>query len=894
MRKKASTKWIRIVAVLLLTVAPCFATHPQLLMDSAELNFMRSKVAANTTDWQALHSTCDVLAAASVRWPASVGSTSDSHRISPNNATHPGYIIGSSSSSTIIYIGEYGSGFYSAITKLGACYLALKATNPGAASPYLAQAHNIITAISQPLLTLTRKRDGAVRYGLSVDAYGNDLKAGAVVSVYVYPPNGLKVGDVWTVTGAQGCTSINGIWLLTSVTGNTVQFANTNGSAAPKLNANCTLYSVEPNSGSSYGMRYMVPAMAIAYDWFYDGLSSKEKSNLITAINQWVSEVKTRGYGQAHPESNYYAAYLWGIVAADISTDGDNPTMSTWFSKEIDSKFTAPHMLRDYQNLWLAGGGNGEGWTAYGFESNRFMMNAALAMKIHGTDWTQSPYNFSFVDDTLRYWMQFTTPSKLELDDNEFIYPEGATEAGITAPVHIPLGDAAMYSAAGRRFGSVYTLVFQDWYNTVYAKKYAAAGKGVPGWSKGAYTSQPPPDDYFLYYDPDAGSRPWTSLPLMYRAWGGNYAVTRSDWSDTAVEVTLLGGPTVGNAGNGKTQFNSGAVTIQRGSDHILVYGLSEGSRAYDLISHAVWYNTLYPERATFGNKKNSIFWAGTNLAETKNQGYYSRKVPPGHTCSVTTWGSSIDRAEDTSSYTYWRASGLEANNNKSGIDGKYHQTAWTREVFFLRPKLIVVHDRTTVLNNSDDRAMFWNFGRNVLPVTGGVPQGVSRLDLCTTQHNPPLEGDNCDGSYRGAFWSILPASPSTVSVVDHDGLHFLYRVEVRPAANDHRSDTWLSVVDAVDSPKSVNTVTPVLATNADAVQFNDTNHTAIAFPKSYPPVLPITLALSGAAHVSVAGLGPSTKYKVTIDNAHVIIDLDDGTGRITSSSAGVLEFSPQ
>jgi hypothetical protein len=849
-----------------LLTGQAFAAHPQLLLDSTELTFIRAKVANKTDDWQRLKSHCDVLTTYAVQWP---------HATSGGSSKIRGYVVGSRQAPGIIYTGYYGSGFYNALVDLGTCYQALQPTDKRAAAKYLAQAHNIITAMAQPPLTLTRKSDGAVRYGHSIDAKGNDLLAGAPLSVFLSSRNrDASAGDVWTVSSAQGCTSLNGTWKVSGTSGNILSLTSTDGTPAPVLNANCTGHSVLPTAGLGYPTRFWVPALATAFDWFNDGLSDTEKNNILATINAWVKEIKLCGYGQVHPESNYFAGYFWGIVSGYIGTDGDDPTMTTWFTNEIDASFTATHALRDYHTLWLGGGGFGEGWQAYGYTATRNLMNATLAMKIHGTDWTQAPYNFTFVDDTLRYWMEFTTPTKLALDDNEYVYPIGAADKGVTEPVWIPLGHAAMFGATAQRFNSPCAAKFQSWYGAVYAKVRAAAGTIVPGWSTGAYNSQPNPVDKFLYYDPNASSSDWTTLPLMYRAWGGNYAVTRSDWTDKAVEVTLLGGPTIGNAGNGKTQFNTGAVAIQRGNDRLLVYGLGEAARSGDIIN-LPQFNRLHGERSTYGNKKNSIFWAGASGSETRNQGLSSRTPPPGHINTVTSWGSSIDRAEDVAAYTYWRANGLEANNAKSSIDGKYHQTSWTREIFFLRPKLVIVHDRTGVLNSGDDRAMFWTFGRNISRVT--AQPGMTRYDASLRK------------TYRGTFTSVLPASPSTVSVVDHNNLHFLYRVEVRPAAMDHQNDNWLAVLDAADTARNVNAITSVTATNADAVQFNDANHTVVAFLQSSLPTLPTTIALPNTASVYVAGMPPNTTYKVTVSGPAVTITADDGTHQLTSSAAGVL-----
>jgi hypothetical protein len=436
-----------------------------------------------------------------------------------------------------------------------------------------------------------------------------------------------------------------------------------------------------------------------------------------------------------------------------------------------------------------------------------------------------------------------------------------------------------MFTATARRFHSPVAARFQSWYREVETKERAAAGKSIPAWDSGVYSSAPDPVDEFLYYDPLADATDWKTLPLMYRAWSGNYAVSRSDWSDNAVEVTLLGGPSVGSAGNGKTQFNSGSVTVQRGSDRLVVYGMGEAARSGDIVT-ADQANRLHQERGTYGNKKNSIFWAGASLEETRNQGLTSRTPPPGQNDKVTSWGSSIDLAEDAPVYTYWRASGLEANNAKSTIDGRYHQSAWTREVLFLRPKLVLVHDRTAVLNSGDDRAMFWTFGRNIerMP-SSNLASGMTHYDA------------GFKGVFHGAFTSVLPASPSTVSVVDHANLHFLYRVEVRPAATDHREDNWLAVLDAADSPQKVTPIAMVTATNADAVRLNDASATVVAFAQSNPTSLPISISVGEAAVVYVTGLSPSTNYKVIFSGTDLTIDADDGTHRLMSTEAGVLRI---
>ena len=51
--------------------------------------------------------------------------------------------------------------------------------------------------------------------------------------------------------------------------------------------------------------------------------------------------------------------------------------------------------------------------------------------------------------------------------------------------------------------------------------------------------------------------------------------------------------------------------------------------------------------------------------------------------------------------------------------------------------------------------------------------------------------------------------------------LHFLYRVEQRPSALDHTSDTWLNVFDAATSSGAVEVVTALTGTNVDVAQLS-------------------------------------------------------------------------
>ena len=173
---------------------------------------------------------------------------------------------------------------------------------------------------------------------------------------------------------------------------------------------------------------------------------------------------------------------------------------------------------------------------------------------------------------------------------------------------------------------------------------------------------------------------------------------------------------------------------------------------------------------------------------------------------------------------------------------------------------------------------MFWTFGRDFARVTAGVPSGITRYDA------------GVGGVYRGAFWSVLPAS-AAVTVVDHDNLHFLYRAEVRPAVMNHLADNWLAVFDAAANPAEVNAVSGVAAMNADVVQFNDANASIVAFANVDPHVTTsATLAwpVNGSSAHYIAGLTPGATYGISTAGGILTVS---SKGTYLANASGVLSY---
>ena len=302
------------------------AQHPYLWLDGTELTIIRGKVAADAADWQALRTECDAIAGVgsipyAVEYP---------HASNGGSSPTRGYTLNPAKSAGLVNAGYEGGLWDDTIEQLGECYQAIRTTDPARAAAYLLEAHYILEAMAQPLLKMVRQSDGQVRYATSVDAQGSDLLAGAQAQVY-QPYSSAKPGDIWTITGAQGCTSLNGTFLVQAVSANTILLENTNGTASV-LNANCTLFSVSPTAGAAFSARFYMAAIAKAYDWFYGdgvygGLSQMypdDIANAVRCMTAWVVESQYVTYG-AHPETNYAAGYIWGAAAAYVAFNSDQP-----------------------------------------------------------------------------------------------------------------------------------------------------------------------------------------------------------------------------------------------------------------------------------------------------------------------------------------------------------------------------------------------------------------------------------------------------------------------------------------------------------------------------------------------------------------------------------------
>ena len=90
----------------------------------------------------------------------------------------------------------------------------------------------------------------------------------------------------------------------------------------------------------AYPTRYVLPAIALIYDWLYPLLSSTEKTDSIATVNAAYALWGSAYYQYNGPAySNYFGGHMLGFGLAADATDGDNSS-STAIYNTMSGMFT--------------------------------------------------------------------------------------------------------------------------------------------------------------------------------------------------------------------------------------------------------------------------------------------------------------------------------------------------------------------------------------------------------------------------------------------------------------------------------------------------------------------------------------------------------------------------
>jgi hypothetical protein len=242
---------------------------------------------------------------------------------------------------------------------------------------------------------------------------------------------------------------------------------------------------------------------------------------------------------------------------------------------------------------------------------------------------------------------------------------------------------------------------------------------------------------------------------------------------------------------------------------------------------------------------------------------------------------TTIKKFEDRNGYVLSRAEHLEDVYASS-----LNVSAWSRTVVYLRPRIFVVYDRTTTTGTVDAR-MSWHFPPQPTQVT--APSGTSRWDVNDSTLPAP------EGGFKGALTTLLPQGAPTARI-DVDGLHKLYRIEVRPSspAADLR---WLTVLDTSTTSAGVAaaSVPASLSANARGTRLTWSGGNAVVLfgAGATDTVLTGTVSYvepAAATTLIVADLQPGASYSVTaaVSGSNHNVTIQPGSG-FQASDQGTL-----
>ena len=247
--------------------------------------------------------------------------------------------------------------------------------------------------------------------------------------------------------------------------------------------------------------------------------------------------------------------------------------------------------------------------------------------------------------------------------------------------------------------------------------------KYQPGHPMAAYARQlladvgAPVDGPKMDYKTGAGV-----FPLSYSAKFTGPLYARSDWGTDAVWVSFAAGPIFED----HQHRDQGHFTIQKGADYLVI-----NSGGYGIDDSVPWHNTLgFDDRG-----------AGGVIV-----------YPPGQGA----WGSNvrIGKYVDGGTFVYGQSDIANAYVNNDGIRNSVTQAV--RTFVYLRPNIVVIHDRTQTVNANVKKYFSVNFG-------GSFTQAGSTYSAVVGQSKVFMQ-------------PLLPVNPTPTilppgtSVADHSG----------------------------------------------------------------------------------------------------------------------------
>jgi hypothetical protein len=550
--------------------------------------------------------------------------------------------------------------------------------------------------------------------------------------------------------------------------------------------------SVKPD-GPGYNMRAMNVGLAYGYDALRGSpdLTGALRQELYTVLNGQLDWYAAAGYEGPNlgenPIGNYYIrGWLTGAMFTAYATDADNPrALPGGDLKPLASSLL--HKTFDLMQTDLAGGYGPQGTYSEGTNSDMLQLYDL---------WKQLTASDGATEDLA---------PELEWTDNL-----------VPATIHGTKPDRVTFYDGG------------DWNSlpaTPLQSSMEAFVKYLPTHPMAPYARQ-------LLADigaPVAGAKldyksGVSAMPLSYNAKFTGPVYARSDWSTSAVWVSLAAGPVLED----HQHLDQGHFTLQRGADYLLI-----NAGGYNLLDTLPWHNTLGFDDTGAGN----------HIVYPPGQGY---------------WGpdAKISRFEDRNSFVYAEADIADAYVNNDSVTNSVKSAL--RTFVYVRPNLVFVHDEAKVGNAAVKKIFNVNFNAPSLARSGDVysaTHGGSKLFMrALVPANPTpviTQLDYNDDTSKVSNYQTTISGQTNAT--------FLHLFELAPAAQSGMAaSSYILSADGREQGVEVQAGARrwiiMAATSASPVL----NSSALDY--GIPSACPCT-------HV-VTGLMPSTPYQVTLVGA--------------------------
>jgi len=611
----------------------------------------------------------------------------------------------------------------------------------------------------------------------------------------------------------------------------------------------------------AYPTRYVLPSIALLYDWLYPLLSSTEKTDSIATINAAYGLWGSTYYQYNGPAySNYFGGHMLGFGLAADATDGDNSssaaihntmsglfTLNMGYALQSDPVAIFPYS-GSYSTTGMFNGGFAPQGYNYGTNHNIRMWQLILAWQTSGR-----------IDLTATYalWMKTSVLNLIYM-----LHPDlwrTGDEADMPGEcTGVLLHDYPLFAA------------------------YLLNGTTEGGWSQYLYNNlqvnpcdpgaaAPAPYETFLWGNPGRAATSYTNaLGLNYASDGDGHLLARSDWTTSALYLSFNGGAT---GFTDHYNLTAGDLEVQRGSDYLL---------------------------ATAGQWKGANGYVGTpyndnGAAEYSNTVYFNDGGTYDYTGAAYAGGQA-----------YWGVTSILAQRTDANVS---YELADLGTAYDIRPDQRVPANRTTrfyyraVAYLGGNTIFVWDRFRSKSPAY------TKRLQWHLNPTNPPSVNGSLVSTATGSsalfIDTLLPATPAITLARDiaSDGSTPLtYNVQVSDSVSGTDLNA-LTVIYATTSGGSLPSTTSLgtIDTNHVGVQVLDSTPLVVVFAKTvqdngnntYTPLTytstTFTTTHSGKGKYLVEGLQAGTysilQGGVALPSYSAVIVFADGTLTFSATS---------